>query len=480
MYWLTFIFLSGILYFLYLILLENTNLHIYKRWYLLAAVFLSVVIPFVTLPDTSINYSLPINYSIVYQPVEDAFVAPSTAILPVKSKKISYAGIALFVYILITAALLFRSSIRIRSLFSLASKNKHSQRGAVTIVALPYAAPPHSFFNMLFIGNTKDVDSTIHSATGIHELTHIRLRHSWDIVFIELIKCIGWFNPFVYLFKKAIQLNHEFQADQAVIKKGIPVQDYQELLFNAYSTSSYPAHAFNFFQAKKRILMLHKKTSTMLQKTKLASALLLGMAILFAAMLPNTVKSSSTNNDTQLISTTSPIADTVPSPTESISENLRAYNQLEDAYLANRERNMILKPTEDKKKQLLNAFLKLTPKERMHQRIIFMKRSLLTKMTVSEKQFNSWKNGKVYGVWINDKKSSNEALSQYKASDISHYFISKLYGKAKEGRSYTHQLDIMTIDYFDKQQEIDRAAIKKDPYHMLYMEKWTPDHHKKG
>ena len=83
------------------------------------------------------------------------------------------------------------------------------------------------------------------------------------------------------------------------------------------------------------------------------------------------------------------------------------------------------------------------------QTIVFTKNpSPLPKVVPTEKQFDQYKNPNVYGIWIDDKKVSNQALNDYKNTDFSQVSVSKLYGVAKEGRSYSHQVNMMTNAYY--------------------------------
>ncbi|HRP55931.1 hypothetical protein [Agriterribacter sp.] len=82
--------------------------------------------------------------------------------------------------------------------------------------------------------------------------------------------------------------------------------------------------------------------------------------------------------------------------------------------------------------------------------IIFHKKpSPFAKDIPTAKMFTAWKNAAMYGVWIDGKKIKNEKLDQYKPSDFSHSFTSKLYGAAKKNVSYNYQVDLMTNAYYD-------------------------------
>ena len=78
----------------------------------------------------------------------------------------------------------------------------------------------------------------------------------------------------------------------------------------------------------------------------------------------------------------------------------------------------------------------------------FRSPSPLPKVVPTKEQFNRYKNPAVYGVWIDGKKVPNDILDQYSNTDFSQVFISRLYGAAKKGKTYTHQVDMMTNRYY--------------------------------
>ena len=107
------------------------------------------------------------------------------------------------------------------------------------------------------------LNGTIKNEIVYHELSHVQQKHSFDILLIEFIHVIFWFNPFIFLYKKAIQLNHEFLADEAVISKFENVQAYQYVLLNQVRKNSNPSitSALNYLITKKRLIMMTKPKS---------------------------------------------------------------------------------------------------------------------------------------------------------------------------------------------------------------------------
>src|SRR4029077_490104 len=73
---------------------------------------------------------------------------------------------------------------------------------------------PFSFFKQVFWNRQIDLQSHEGQQIFRHELYHVRQKHSFDILLIEIITIIFWFNPFFYLIKKEIKAIHEFLADQ--------------------------------------------------------------------------------------------------------------------------------------------------------------------------------------------------------------------------------------------------------------------------
>lgn len=109
--------------------------------------------------------------------------------------------------------------------------------------------------------------------------------------------------------------------------------------------------------------------------------------------------------------------------------------------------------TQDRKR-LEQIFKLMSPGQQTRQKVAFIKSPQpLKKAVPSDKEFNSWKNANVCGVWIDGKKVDNAALDKYKSTDFDQVFISKLYGAAKQNKKYSYQVDLMTKDYYRKYYE---------------------------
>ena len=109
-----------------------------------------------------------------------------------------------------------------------------------------------------------EADSAADSPVMLHEMAHVRHRHSWDALFVAFVEILQWFNPCIWMLDTSLREIHEYEADDAVLRRGITARNYQLLLIkNAVCGSRYHfANAFNHSLLKKRITMMMKKKSS--------------------------------------------------------------------------------------------------------------------------------------------------------------------------------------------------------------------------
>ncbi len=122
---------------------------------------------------------------------------------------------------------------------------------------------PFSFWNTIYLSEKYFRNNEIENSIFLHEEIHIQQKHSLDVIVSEFVKAILWFNPFVYLYHKAIVNNHEFIADEEVLHKNNNVKQYQELILSEILKQQNLSliHQFNFNNTKKRFIMMTKKNS---------------------------------------------------------------------------------------------------------------------------------------------------------------------------------------------------------------------------
>ena len=113
-----------------------------------------------------------------------------------------------------------------------------------------------------------------------HEMAHIRLRHSWDLLMADLAGCLQWFNPFYHLLRRELQAVHEFEADREVLGKGVDAEAYSMLLIRVSSgreilpkqvwggNMAVCSNALNYNQLKNRLKMMTRQESKRGAKAK--------------------------------------------------------------------------------------------------------------------------------------------------------------------------------------------------------------------
>ena len=248
-------------------LLENASMHRFKRFYLLGCLVLSFLIPtfvfveYVNVPVVeTLQTSLPSAES---NPVISRPTKPTsdwdTLNLPLLAWSIYGLGFTLF-------AIRFGKNLvdivhRIR-------RNQKIKEPSHIKVLIQEKLPPHTFLKYIFLEQKKFQSNVLAPEVLLHEETHAKQKHTYDILFVELVQLLFWFNPLIYLFKHSIKLNHEFLADEAVLRRLDSPKNYQNTLLSylsAASQSKYQsitmASAIHYSSIKKRFTIMRKQTS---------------------------------------------------------------------------------------------------------------------------------------------------------------------------------------------------------------------------
>src|SRR5687767_15041203 len=216
---------SGILYGYYFIALRNRRFHLYNRYYLLAAVVISIVIPFLNIP---VHFNTTeVGSSFIYQAlsaISTENIAQEIIIPQINgeaSKSISFPWEKFFItlYLLTEIILLARVVTGLLRIRNLINKYIVDRVDHIYFVNTDEPGTPFSFFKWLFWNKNIDLESENGQQIFRHELYHIGQKHSRDIVFMELLLVVFWFNPFFLLIKREIKTIHEFLADRFAVKE---------------------------------------------------------------------------------------------------------------------------------------------------------------------------------------------------------------------------------------------------------------------
>jgi len=266
----------------YHLVLEKEKMHRFNRFYLLGSILFSLMVPSftITIAPTIIETPVFTEASTLNQFPTNTI--PQEAI----SETINYTQYIIGIYILVSLILCILLSRKVYSLLIKVKRNQQLNYFTATVVLLKERIVPYTFLHYIFINKYTYQTDTIDEQILTHELAHVEQKHSLDVLFIQVLQNLFWFNPIFSYYKKAIQLNHEFLADDAVINSHKNITEYQQVLLNttAQNNNIYLASNLNYSLTKKRLLMMTKPSSNtkILLKKLLVAPLVAGFVFAFA------------------------------------------------------------------------------------------------------------------------------------------------------------------------------------------------------
>lgn len=443
-YFIKAILCSALFFIVYKLLFENEKMHHFNRMYLLFSIVFSLVVPFITIHNTS--PLLPtaetgiLNTQIFY-----TYNNTPTPVPVIENNTLPF--ILLSIYLTVTTVLLFRFGVNLKTLFSRISNSPVIPYKNARLVLINEYLTSHSFLNYIFINRQDYKNGKIEDEVLSHELTHVKQKHSIDIIFIELVQAIFWFNPVLIFYRKAIQLNHEFLADNHVINTYQNTLSYQQLLINkaSHKKGSLLTSQFNYLITKKRLIMMTKLTSP-----RKALCLQIALVPLLAASLfmfsINTIAQDASN-------IVKPKQKEIESTKEGVSqEMLNEYEQIVTKNKLLTENGYTTPATaisDADRKRLETIFLSMSKEQQAKQAVTFGHPMPPSKNKPTIEQFKAFKNPKNYSITLDDKKVDNRELNKYKPSDFAHCYIVYL---AKTNTNYGKHLPIdvylMTNEYY--------------------------------
>lgn len=204
----------------------------------------------------------------------------------------SSASVFLIMYYCGVAFFGVRWLIGLFSLFFLYSNSRKDSRWGFRVITLDREVSPFTFFNVLFVGKQAPQKNEM-DAIVLHERIHRDHLHSVDAVFLELLTIGFWFHPFMWLFRRDIKAEHEYFADQEVLRTGVSALDYQKILFETRTGISLRLGSYfsNTTSLTKRFMMMTKtKTNSAITRLLSASLVLALMAsiVIFSAFSSRT------------------------------------------------------------------------------------------------------------------------------------------------------------------------------------------------
>jgi len=214
-----------VLYLIYWLLMRKDTFFSVNRFYLILSVLISFTLPL-------LKFSFPFqesNSEYIYL-LETISIRPETITESISSQLSLFQMLGIL-YISGVVIFFLRFIFQLFQIGTLINKYGISENEGFNLVITKPHFSSFSFFNIIFLANNIKDEKVIKEII-IHEKVHIQQKHSVDIILLELLSIIQWFNPFMWFYKNSIKNIHEFLADEGVLTEGIDKVDYQELLLN--------------------------------------------------------------------------------------------------------------------------------------------------------------------------------------------------------------------------------------------------------
>lgn len=436
----------------YHLVLAREKMHQFNRFYLLFSIVISFVIPFLTFEIIKIVPVVqniePLNTIITSSAIPENEIQGTS--LPIE-EKINFMPYVLWsLYGIISFLLLVRFGKNIRKLITKSQSNPIVKYKNANLILVEEKTLPHTFLNSIFINfedyNNRNIEDELYT----HELVHVTQKHTLDILFIEFLKVVFWFNPIFIFYKKAIQLNHEFLADEEIVKTYNNVLFYQNLLLQKGSGNQtiYLASNLNYLVTKKRLIMMTKSTSQKIAVLKKIAIIPILACLIYFFCVEVVAQEKIINTNLG----------------EKISE-ITDKDKIRDSYYSNvriilkdlRTNHSINKMYEDLSLEEKRNYLSWVP-------------DMIIEKEVPEPLFEKMKT-KNMAVWINGKVTYKEEIKKYKRTDFKYYTYSFVHKNARTKRfPQEYQYTLYTKKYFDKNLKNSHLHFSNDTLKMVISE----------
>lgn len=292
---------------LYWFILRKEKLFIFNRYYLIVAVVFSLTVPFISFP-VSLGYKDAPALTMVSpgnlpdrEAFQDTEPVPQESFSPISRpdnlnspeiiKPAASDGTKTILYIYIAGFIMMfarfcRNILQLRKMLGRSEKMEHEW---YRIALVEDKISPFSFFKTVFLNRQDYIERRVGDNVMNHELEHIRQAHSLDIIFFEIFHMAFWFNPVLFLYKRAARINHEYLADEAVVTVNSDIRNYTDELISFISHRLVVPYTSGFSPSmiRLRLLMLNSKTSRHAKiKRVLLTVLMSGVLIGSLSMKP--------------------------------------------------------------------------------------------------------------------------------------------------------------------------------------------------
>lgn len=440
---------SLMLYSVYYLFLRNEKTLRFNRLYLLALIPISLAIPLITVQTSYIE--IPNSTPIVWEmPVEQSSFTSTEQLPEISTESIQtttdWGQITLYAYVFICLVLFIRFTLNLYKIRQFKRRGELIQLEGYQVCLKDDLRSSFTFLNTVYTNKDKYLAELLPSSILEHERAHVRQKHSYDIIFMEFMNVILWFNPLIYLIKRSIKLNHEFLADEAVCTEASIMPDYQRTLINYSKLNSYNepmmASRLTFGETKKRLHMMVKNTHKPTAWIKQSIGMIAIAIAVFALGNRQTIAKEYPVGSNSLQTESS--KDSIPLDQDVI-------------YPALLSSETMVRFTEEDGTMIESEFGKLSAEQKARFNYPEPNIEFFTEIESTAKMsLSDWRllfNKEKYGIWINGDQIETEELSDYQPSDIYKYNIRKVAKNSSLG-NFDFQFFAFTKEFIEKKYTV--------------------------
>jgi len=265
---------SAVLLGFYHLFLAKERIFIFNRIFLVSSLLFAYSVPFIPMPTYFESSNQP---NLIFgEPIQEFQQSGVNT-----AQHIDWSNLILGVYAMVSMIFLVKFIHSFLKIKLLKGEKRIYKDQRIVVLNQDYA--PFSFLKTMYFGEKHFVDNQIDERIFLHEKCHASQNHTADILLIGFLKIFSWFNPALYFYKNAMIINHEFLADEFVLKNNYDISKYQHLILHEITNTQILklTHQFDFNNTKKRFIMMTTKNSRFSAIKKIAVLPLLAILFVF-------------------------------------------------------------------------------------------------------------------------------------------------------------------------------------------------------
>lgn len=374
-----------------------------NRTYLISSALFSLIIPIINIDFSKASHITGADQMFPLLSTVDAFQLSINQTITQQNNvlQISVADVISWIYIAGFFIMALKLASGLFKLFGIINRSPKMKDIDHTLL-ISNDVPASSFFSYIFWQDKHDKNDEVQKTIMDHEMVHVRQWHSLDVIIMELMVIIKWFNPLIYLFRNSLKQTHEFIADKYVTEKMVDKVTYANILLTNKAKTNLPPATNHFYgHIRERVKMLSAKKSNTYSQLKYLAAIPLTM-VLFSFFSFD-------------------LSDRLPKKIKS------PFQKIENTMLAAADQNVIsLNMDEDAEK---------------------------------EKFFLTW--GDVMKVVLTQKYKTQDLIFEYKRSDLKN-LLSYSPSIVQNGKSLNIKIDTLEVLKNNKKMAIDLKDLNTD------------------